>query len=458
MISSLGAMLRIARQRALSDWPIVLAAGLIVTVAATLLAAGTMYSSAVATASLHRALADAPVADANLQISMRLDRDAVADVDAAVTRTLDGALGDARGAIVRVGESDSFELLNWDGGVRAAGLTPLTGVASLEHIEDHAILLSGAWPVDSAPLSGIIPVAVSETVASHLGFGIGDRVFLAGRQDPGHQVQVRIEAIFRIPDPREPFWWSDPQVLEGLQSSDRFATFGPMFTTRPNLLSAAARDRVSLIWRVYPAFDRLQVDGIDRLRGSVRALEAQVRSIPSADSTATLVTALPDVLTRVQRSLLVSRTGVLLLLAQLAILAAYAVLLSAGLLVDHRTAGSALLRSRGAGPVHLTQLALFEGVALVGVAAAAAPWLAASALQLFDVAGPLGAAGLRINAVVTPEAYLAAGGGALLCLVALVLPTALSSRSGGTARASRARSETQDLGRRLGLDVALLAV
>ena len=63
-----------------------------------------------------------------------------------------------------------------------------------------------------------------------------------------------------------------------------------------------------------------------------------------------------------QRSILVSRSGVTLLTIQFAVLAGYAVLLVAGLLVERRRSETALLRSRGATAVHLVALAFGEAV------------------------------------------------------------------------------------------------
>ena len=51
----------------------------------------------------------------------------------------------------------------------------------------------------------------------------------------------------------------------------------------------------------------------------------------------------------------------LLLTVQLVALAAYAVLLSASLLVEHRRVETAMLRSRGAGRARIVGLALIEG-------------------------------------------------------------------------------------------------
>ena len=58
LISSLGAMLQISLRRSRADWPIVASAGLICVLAATLLAAGSIYAGAVSIAGLQRVLAE----------------------------------------------------------------------------------------------------------------------------------------------------------------------------------------------------------------------------------------------------------------------------------------------------------------------------------------------------------------------------------------------------------------
>ena len=72
LISSLGAMLRISLRRSRADWPIVVAAGLICLLATTLLAAGSIYASAVSTAGLHRVLADASRPTPNIAVAFRV--------------------------------------------------------------------------------------------------------------------------------------------------------------------------------------------------------------------------------------------------------------------------------------------------------------------------------------------------------------------------------------------------
>ncbi len=76
LMSSLVAMVQVSLRRSRAAWPIVASAGLICLLAASLLAAGPMYAGAVAIAGLQRVMTDAPVAEANIEVSMRLDPDA----------------------------------------------------------------------------------------------------------------------------------------------------------------------------------------------------------------------------------------------------------------------------------------------------------------------------------------------------------------------------------------------
>ena len=199
------------------------------------------------------------------------------------------------------------------------------------------------------------------------------------------------------------------------------------------------------------------MDNLDRLSARIERLPAVIpEAVPA--SFVSVESGLPQILEEADQSLLVSRTGVLLLMAQLAILAAYAIALTADLIVDHRRLDTALMRSRGAGPLQVGGLALAEALLVVLPAALLGPWLAAAALRLFNVAGPLAGVGLRIDPVVGSDAYLAAGAAAIGCAALLVLPAVFAARSYAAERAGRARQETRPLGQRLGLDIALVAL
>ncbi len=146
----------------------------------------------------------------------------------------------------------------------------------------------------------------------------------------------------------------------------------------------------------------------------------------------------------------------LLLTIQFVILAAYALVLVAGLLVEQRRIETAMLRSRGATAGHVAWMALLEGLVLVVPAALAAPWLAVGALRLFDAIGPLADAGVSIEPRVDSVALIVAGIAGLACLVGLVVPALASGRGLAAVRQTIARQGNRSLAQRLGIDLALV--
>jgi len=443
-------MLRISLRRSLADWPIVLAAGIICLLAATLLAAGSIYASAVSTAGLHRVLADSPPAEANIAVSTRVDPTTADEVDAVVGRELLGVMDPPGGAVLRQARSDSFALP----GQPPDAVRDLAVLGYAEGLADHATLVAGEWPEDADATDAEIQVAVTEVVAGTLGLEVGERLALQSRLDAGFVAPVEVGAIFRIDDPTEAFWWQEAQALDGVVASESYATHGPFYATKADLLSRAAPRQIELIWHAFPAAQSLTIAQIDGLAARVGAL----RNAVAMSTGFTVSTGLPAILEDAERSLLVSRTGVLLLTIQLVVLAAYAVLLSAALLIDHRRIDTAMLRSRGAGTARLVGLAAVEAALLAVPAALAGPWLAAAALGAFNVTGPLADIGLTIEPDVTTDAFIAAGVAALVCFVALTLPAFRSARSYAGTHSKLSRGETASIGQRLGLDIALLAV
>ena len=452
---SLLAAWRVSLHRTRADWPIVAAAWLIVLLAATLLAAGPIYSSAVSLAGLHRVLEDADVADANIEVTARVE---LADAPASLEKVgadLGGTAGAIAMAVVASGSSDSYALPSQ----ASDQVRDLATFGFVDGVEAHATLLSGAWPTTTgtAPIGPPIQVAVVEQIADALGVQVGTRFPLVSRLDPTQAIDVVFVGIYRPNDPNDPFWWNDHTLLEGITESEQYVTYGPMLTTREDLLERVAGSTVSLTWHAFPQFEDLTIDQIGPLRSEFEALPDRLTAAMEGGFPV-VRTDLVEILTAAERSLLVSRTGILLLMAQLAILAGYAIVLTAALIVDHRRVDTALLRSRGAGPLQISGLALAEGLLLAIPAGLAGPWLAAGALRILNLAGPLAGIGLEIEPQVTGDAYVAAGAAAIGCALLLVLPALLAARSFAAEQAGRSRHETRTLGQRLGLDVALLAI
>jgi hypothetical protein len=425
-------MLRISLRRSRADWPIVASAGLICLLAATLLAAGSIYGTAVSVAGLHRALADAPIAEAAIDVSGWVPPADAEAVDATVTGELERTFGPTGGQTLRFAETNAYALP----GQPADAVRELAVLGSAEALADHATLLLGVWPQAAAADPTAIPVAVGADVAERLDLEIGERLTLESRLDPGSTSTIVIVGVFRIDDPRAEYWWGDAQLLDGLTVTERFDTHGPFFTTDRALRAASGARSIELTWRAFPASDAMTL----------------------ADGAVNVRTGLPDLLARTERSLLVTRAGVLVLTLQLVVLAAYAVLLSASLLVEHRRIDTAMLRSRGAGTFRIVTLALVEGFVLTIPAVLVAPWLAAALLRGFNLTGPLADIALAIEPGVTADAYVAAAAAGVICLFALTLPVVRTARTYASVHGTVARGQTRGIAQRLGLDIALVVV
>ncbi len=443
---------RLSLRRTRADWPIVAAAWLITLLATVLFAAGPIYSSAAAIAGLRRTLDDAAVVTTAVQISTYGTPKQVAGVDGEVQADLLAALSPLAAPIFRDGRAAaSFALPATSGETKDRAI-----LGFLDGLPEHAHLIGGAWP-SSGSQSDALQVVVVDAVASALQLSVGDELELAAPNVSGaSSVPVSIVGIFSVDDAADPYWYGDTQLSSGITKSGSDRVLGPFLTAPEGILQNAALTSVHLQWRAIPDFGGLTVDNVGAIRGGLEALPNRLRDT-SADIPS-VATGLPAILEAAERSLLVSRTELLLVMAQLAILAAYAIVLTASLLVDHRRVETALLRSRGAGAGRIAWLAFTEALLLVVPAVLIAPWLAVGETAVLNFAGPLAEIGLAIQPAVTRDSYLLAAAAGAGCLALLVLPAFLGARNFASAERELSRQETRTFGQRLGLDIALLAV
>jgi ABC-type lipoprotein release transport system permease subunit len=452
-VRSLVAAWRLSLARTRADWPIVAAGWLITLLATVLFAAGPIYSSAAAVAGLRRTLADGAVTDTSVQASVYGTPAYVTSIDHEVQSDLQAAVSPLAADIVRDGRAGATLQLP----ARPDRPTRDRAVLGfLDGLPDHAHLTQGGWPA-ATNATEPLQVVLLDVVANDMGLALNDEVTLvAPNIHEPVAVPVRLVGTFTVDDAADAYWDGDEQLTTGIIQSGRDRTLGPFLTAPESILSNAALSSVHMRWRAIPDFNGLTVDNVAGVHDRVQALPARLPK--TATGKLTVETGLPDILGAAQRSLLVSRTQLLLLMAQLAIIAAYAILLTASLLVDHRRVTTALLRSRGAGSGHIAWLAFLEALLLVVPAVLVAPWLALAEAKLLGVVGPLADIGLVIEPSITSDSYLLAGLAGLLCLVVLVLPAFLAARSFTSEERDLSRQETRTLGQRLGLDGVLLAV
>ncbi|MDQ3691656.1 MAG: hypothetical protein M3406_16825 [Chloroflexota bacterium] len=452
MLEGLLAPLRVVLQRSLADWLIVVATWLVIVCATTLLAIGVLYGDAVALSGLRQSLAAEPASATRIDVQMRVEPQELAAVDEVVTRQSRRILGWTDGELARTIRSGTYGL---DGEVAGAAETDLAVFAAADGIEQHATIVQGSWPASGAdPLE----VAVSTAAAATLGLKVGDELSLTSRAGEDRVVDLRIVGTWRPNDPDAHYWIGDELELTGVSEGASFTLHGPLTVSADDLVGRVVTGDLDVTWRTLPAFDNLALEDVRWMRSDAASLERRIRSELGDRAFFDVATDLPRVLGAVDRSLLVSRSGVLLLTIQFAIVAAYALVLVAGLLAEQRRIETALLRSRGASAGHVAWMAFLEGLLLVVPASLAAPWVALGVLRLFDTVGPLAAAGVNIEPRVDGVALIVAGITGLACLIGLVIPAFASGRGLAAVRQMLARGGNRTLAQRLGIDIALVVL
>ncbi|HWN22302.1 MAG TPA: hypothetical protein VNP93_10045 [Gaiellaceae bacterium] len=423
---------RLIAKRTLAVWPLVAVSFGAILLAATLLAAAPMYAGAAAQAGLERKLADADAAEAGVDVTSRAD---VAGYDNAseqvveqLRRTLPGGA-----PIHRVAESDS---VGSSDGRRYV-------LAFFDGIERHATLRRGRWPDARARE---LEAVVSAQAAATTGLGIGSTVTLDGTRTVA-PVSARIVGEYAVSDPAAAIWWNDELVLDGVRGQD-VPTYGPLVVAEPALRATAERFRAS--WRTRPAAGAFDVDDLRSAEAAVDGLEDQLGAgVPRGVAPPVVSTGLGSLLEEARREVGVARTGVLVPLAQLALLAAYGLIFVAALIRRRRRREDDLLLTRGAKPRSLALASAVEALALAVLAALAAPWVARLAIELVAAVGPLASAHLDLEPEVGRLPYTLAILGALACLAALVLPSL-------RGESTDARTSRPGFFARTGLDIALL--
>lgn len=467
-MGSAGGLARFVLARARAHRPLLAAALLTVLLTTAVLATLTAYSGAIGDAALRHALRDprnaadtALVARAALPPGERAAAEAV--VRERARAAFDG-LPVTLGALTRSGPyalpgtlraSDGRDTApeQADSGAPGARQPDLTHFAALEPARIR--ITGGRMPgAPSATAAGTaVEAALPEAAAGRLGLEPGARLRLTDRLG-GPAVDVRITGVYRPVDATAAYWQLDDLRGRGTVKID-FTTYGPLLTD-PAVLTG---DRVSAgesAWLASADFSTVGTDRIDALRTAVRDGAAALREEPALGGSAEATSALPTVLDRTERSLLVSRTTLLIVGLQLALLACCTLFLVARLLSAERAGESRLLRARGGSRAQLARLAALEALLLALPAAAVAPLLAGPLTGLLAGRGALARIGLHLDTSLGAVAgrgsvWLVAAGVALGCALAVTVPALTSSFAAGRARPLPGAV-------RAGADVGLLAV
>lgn len=431
-----GGLWRVAARRAAADWPLLGALFCVVLLATTVLAMSPLYAQASAQAGARRTLIAAPPRQSTVELSSRLTGADYGQVDEGAS----AALAVLDGEILRSGRSRSFALP----GTGAEGVPDLTVCAYFDELAEHAELLDGAWPQDG----GGVEAALSEPAAARLGLDVGDVLEVTSAERDALAVEVAVVGIYAVTDRGAAAWAGDNLELDGVERGQR-TTVGPLVLARETFFRALGGRPATARWRSVPDFASLTTADVPALRRALDGLGE--RDGISVD------TGLDELLSEVERDLLVSGPGVLIPALQLVLLAGYVLLACSRALAEQREPATALLRSRGADQRRLLVLTLVEAVALAVPAVAAGPVLGAWSLRLLADVGPLAAGEPGLDPRIGVAAYAFSALAGVVCVAVLAVP-ASSGETDLAARRRAGRAERSGPLRRAGADVALLAV
>ncbi|MFC8429309.1 FtsX-like permease family protein [Streptomyces sp. NPDC057253] len=427
---------------------LLLAAALLTVLLTTaVLATLTAYSGAIGDAALRHSLNDPRnAADTALVVKASVPEDRREAADTAVRKvarqTFDGLPVTVR-TLLRSGPYALPRSLQPE--AERSGDPDLTQFAALDG--SRVRLVEGRLP---RPADGLVEVALPQAAALALDLRPGARFTVTDRLG-GPAVRVTVTGVYRPVRADDPYWLLDDLHGRGINTLD-FTTYGPLLAD-PGVLTDGAVSVGASGWLASADFATVTTARTDALREAALAGNAALRKEPSLGGATTAATALPEVLDRTDRSLLLSRSTLLIVALQLVLLAGCALLLVAGLLSSERTGESRLLLARGASRGRIAGLAALEALLLALPALVCAPLLAGPLTRLLAGRGPLARIGLRLDLPRDGRlgVWLVAAGIALGCALAVTLPALTSSFARGRVR-------TLPGAVRAGADLGLLAV
>jgi hypothetical protein len=434
-----------------ADWAVVVAAWALLLAATTLLTAGTLYADAVALGGLRTSVRTAAPAQRSARVTYTARIADAPSIDSTIKSELDRLVAAGGGGDVwRFGASGPLGLASDDPAVTKRTTT----LAARPSIEAHATLASGRWANAGAqPREATLSVGA----ATAIGAKAGDRIQLVNRVSSATAIDVLLTGTWTA-DPEDPYWLGSPQDLNGTTKEGSFTTVGPFVVPVDDLFAGEAGALIAFDWRAIPDLDRLTTDSIGPLGDAAAALPARIHGDLPAGLNPQIETDLPATLTATARSALVSRSGIIVLILEFGVVAAYAIVLVAGLLGDRRRTETALIRSRGGSAGSVIGMATLEAVLLAGTAAIVAPLLSVAVVRLLGSSGPLAELGVGSSVQLSPGAIVADVVGAGAGVVAMTFPAMVGSANLAGIRAAISRPVGRTLGQRLGLDLALVVL
>jgi hypothetical protein len=433
----------------MSEKALFVAACLTALLATTVLVALTGYASSVTDGGARRTLERASPARIETRVTARVTGATYARAERVVGAQLARAFPGVPLTSTTAARGDSYTLP----GQRRARQPRLTVFAMYSRISEHATLTAGAWP---RPAAGVAEAVLPAPAARAMGMSVGRTYTVRNRLD-GRPTRVLITGLFRVNRADDPFWYGDPLVITGVQALS-YTTFGPLVVAPETFVGRFAATGVTVRWLVLPDVHAIAPHRFGDLADRAAGLSDRLRAADPGTEYI-VATGFPQLLAQLARATLVSRSTMAIPIVQLLVLVAYALVLVARLLAEHRRMEIAVLRARGASLRQLSLLTAAEGILFSLPAVAAAPLLAPLLLRLAGSVSIIKATGLRLGAGPAPAMWAAAAAAGAGCAVALTLPAVHGvTRSYVSAQSARGRGDRRGWAQRAGADLALAVV
>jgi putative ABC transport system permease protein len=310
-------------------------------------------------------------------------------------------------------------------------------------------LTAGNFPSDTVTTASTpqgtaydVEALVSPDWARHFNLKLGD-VLDVTDQGEATTAYLRLHFVgfFQAKDEKDPAWFGDEGAFTGPLSVVEEA-FPPM----PVWLNEKAFEQVvpalnlshpiEYVWFYYFNLGAISAVNASAMLSGITAAKSRF-SLANSGSADTRIGYLPltgmdqilgDFL---QRLFFVTVATLVTILPGLGLLLLY-LALAASALVERSREEVALMKSRGASTRQVLSLSGIEALLLCGLALALAPLLAGQVTGLLTSLSFFGSGIAQPTAVLslpTLQTYLYAGVGALLCLIALMLPAAIAART-----------------------------
>ena len=216
-----------------------------------------------------------------------------------------------------------------------------------------------------------------------------------------------------------------------------------------------ARHRVGIV----PDLDVIGLGDVSRTIDDIEAWEKDI--LDRLDLLATTRTELASELGTFRNAQSFSQVPLLLILLQVVGIVLFYVILVMNLLLERQSEEIGVYVGRGASTTQIVGLSVVEGLVMAIPATIAAPWLAQQAVRALGYTSTFApiTGGGALPATITSTAFLLASGGALLALLAMLLPSLVVARRGIVdVKRDQARPNARGLVQRYYLDFGVVGL